>query len=88
MFRTAVVAAAMQNHFCLGVRNMQEAIDQLHKNGLAHNSKFADDKPEIGRDGKWQYDVYDPDLTRIELMEPAPTKDPCCNPYTAPHPKL
>jgi len=48
----------------------------------------ADDKPEIGRDGKWQYDVYDPDLTRIELMEPAPTKDACCNPYTAPHPKL
>lgn len=48
----------------------------------------TDDKPEIGRDGKWQYDVYDPDLTRIELMEPAPTKDPCCNPYTAPHPKL
>ena len=48
----------------------------------------ADDKPEIGRDGKWQYDVYDPDLTRIERMEPAPTKDPCCNPYTAPHPTL
>jgi hypothetical protein len=48
----------------------------------------TDDKPEIGRDGKWQYDVYDPDLTRIELMELAPTKDPCCNPYTAPHPKL
>ena len=48
----------------------------------------ADDKPEIGRDSKWQYDVYDPDLTRIELTEPAPTKDPCCNPYTAPHPKL
>jgi len=48
----------------------------------------ADDKPEIGLDGKWRYDVYDPDLTRIELTEPAPTKDPCCNPYTAPHPKL
>lgn len=78
----------VQNHFCLGVRNMQEAIEELHKNGLAPDSKFADDKPEIGRDGKWQYDVYDPDLTRIELMEPRPTKDPCCNPYTAPHPKL
>lgn len=50
--------------------------DQLHKNGLALDSKFADEKPEIGRDGKWQYDIYDPDLTRIELMEPAPAKDP------------
>lgn len=78
----------VQNHFCLGVRNMQKAIDQLQKNGLPPSSKFADDKPEIGRDGKWQYDVFDPDLTRIELMEPAPAKDPCCNPYTAPHPKL
>lgn len=78
----------VQNHFCLGVGDMPKAIDQLRKNGLPPGSKFADDKPEIGRDGKWQYDVYDPDLTRIELMEPTPAKDPCCNPYTAPHPKL
>lgn len=78
----------VQNHFCLGVRDMQKAVDQLHKNGLAAGSKFADDKPEIGRDGKWQYDIFDPDLTRIELMEPAPAKDPCCNPYSAAHPKL
>ncbi len=78
----------VQNHFCLGVRNMEKALDQLHKNGLALNSKFADDKSEIGRDGKWQFDIFDPDLTRIELMEPSPAKDPCCNPYTAPHAKL
>jgi len=78
----------VQNHFCLGVHNMQKALDQLHRNGLAPDSQFADDKPKIGRDGKWQYDVYDPDLTRIELMEPAPAKDPCCNPCTAPHPNL
>jgi catechol 2,3-dioxygenase-like lactoylglutathione lyase family enzyme len=78
----------VQNHFCLGVSNMEKALDQLHKNGLALDSKFADDKSEIGRDGKWQFDIFDPDLTRIELMEPAPTKDPCCNPYTAPHATL
>jgi catechol 2,3-dioxygenase-like lactoylglutathione lyase family enzyme len=78
----------VQNHFCLGVPNMERALDQLHKNGLPRDSKFADDKSEIGRDGKWQFDIFDPDLTRIELMEPAPTKDPCCNPYTAPHAKL
>jgi len=78
----------VQNHFCLGVPNMQKAIDQLHKNGLAPDSKLADDKSEIGRDGKWQFDIFDPDLTRIELMEPTPAKDPCCNRYTAPHAKL
>jgi catechol 2,3-dioxygenase-like lactoylglutathione lyase family enzyme len=78
----------VQNHFCLGVPNMQKALDQLHQNGLALDSKFADDKSEIGRDGKWQFDIFDPDYTRIELMEPTPTQKPCCNPYTAPHPKL
>lgn len=78
----------VQNHFCLGVHNMQKALDQLHKNGLAPDSKFADDKSEIGRDGKWQFDIFDPDLTRIELMEPVPVKNPCCNPYTAKHAKL
>jgi catechol 2,3-dioxygenase-like lactoylglutathione lyase family enzyme len=78
----------VQNHFCLGVPNMEKALDQLHKNGLAPDSKFADDKSEIGRDGKWQFDIFDPDLTRIELMEPEPAKDPCCNPYTAPHARL
>jgi hypothetical protein len=72
----------------LGVRDMQKAIDQLHKNGLAPDSKFADDKSEIGRDGKWQFDIFDPDFTRIEFMEPAPVKDPCCNAYSAPHAKL
>jgi catechol 2,3-dioxygenase-like lactoylglutathione lyase family enzyme len=78
----------VQNHFCLGVANMEQALDRLHKNGLAPDSKLADDKSEIGRDGKWQFDIFDPDLTRIELMEPAPAKDPCCNPYSAPHAKL
>jgi catechol 2,3-dioxygenase-like lactoylglutathione lyase family enzyme len=78
----------VQNHFCLGVPDMEKALDQLHKNGLAPDSKFADDKSEIGRDGKWQFDIFDPDLSRIELMEPAPAKDPCCNPYTAPHARL
>ncbi|MGB7438312.1 MAG: VOC family protein [Candidatus Acidiferrum sp.] len=78
----------VQNHFCLGVPNMEKALDQLHKNGLAPDSKFADDKSEIGRDGKWQFDIFDADWTRIELMEPTPTEDPCCNPYTAPHATL
>jgi catechol 2,3-dioxygenase-like lactoylglutathione lyase family enzyme len=78
----------VQNHFCLGVPDMEKALEQLHKNGLAPDSKFADDKSEIGRDGKWQFDIFDPDWTRIELMEPAPTRDPCCNPYSASHAKL
>jgi|ERR1043166_472985 len=73
----------VQNHFSLGVRDIHAAADQLHKNGIA---KF--DGPEIGRDGKWGLDAYDPDGTRVEVMEFTPAREPCCHPYTAPHPQL
>jgi catechol 2,3-dioxygenase-like lactoylglutathione lyase family enzyme len=71
----------VQNHFSLGVKDIHAAADQLRKNGLA---KF--DGPEIGRDGKWGLDAYDPDGTRVEVMEFTPSKTPCCHPYTAAHP--
>jgi len=71
----------VQNHFSLGVENIQSAASQLRLDGL---EKF--DGPEIGRDGKWSIDVYDPDGTRVEVMEFTPAKDPCCHPYTAGHP--
>jgi catechol 2,3-dioxygenase-like lactoylglutathione lyase family enzyme len=71
----------VQNHFSLGVKDIHVAADQLHKNGLL---KF--DGPEIGRDGKWGLDAYDPDGTRVEVMEFTPAKTPCCHAYTAPHP--
>ncbi len=72
----------VQNHFSLGVEKIQSAASQLHQNSL---QKF--DGPEIGRDGKWSLDAYDPDGTRVEFMEFKPAKDPCCHPYTADHPK-
>jgi catechol 2,3-dioxygenase-like lactoylglutathione lyase family enzyme len=71
----------VQNHFSLGAKDIHAAAEQLHKNGLL---KF--DGPEIGRDGKWGLDVYDPDGTRVEVMEFTPAGRPCCHPYTAPHP--
>jgi catechol 2,3-dioxygenase-like lactoylglutathione lyase family enzyme len=73
----------VQNHFSLGVRNIQAAADRLRENGLQNF-----DGPEIGRDGKQGLDAYDPDGTRVEFMEPAPVKEPCCHSYTAPHPQL
>jgi catechol 2,3-dioxygenase-like lactoylglutathione lyase family enzyme len=71
----------VQNHFSLGVKDIHAAADQLRKNGLL---KF--DGPEIGRDGKWGLDAYDPDGTRVEVMEFTPAGKPCCHPYMAPHP--
>jgi catechol 2,3-dioxygenase-like lactoylglutathione lyase family enzyme len=72
----------VQNHFSLGVRSSKTAIELIHARGLKNT-----DEPEIGRDGKWAVDIYDPDATRVEFMEFGPAQEPCCNPYTAPHPK-
>ena len=72
----------VQNHFSLGVKDAQLAAAQLRKNGLQ-----TFDGPEIGRDGKNSLDAYDPDGTRVEVMEFTPTQKPCCHPYTADHPR-
>jgi catechol 2,3-dioxygenase-like lactoylglutathione lyase family enzyme len=73
----------VQNHFSLGVPDIKAATAKLRQNGLVTN-----DKPEIGRDGKWSFDIYDPDGSRVEFMEPRNAQTPCCHPYTAAHPKL
>jgi catechol 2,3-dioxygenase-like lactoylglutathione lyase family enzyme len=72
----------VQNHFSLGVTNAQLAAAQLRKRGLK-----SFDGPEIGRDGKNSLDAYDPDGTRVEVMEFTPSQTPCCHAYTAAHPK-
>jgi catechol 2,3-dioxygenase-like lactoylglutathione lyase family enzyme len=71
----------VQNHFSLGVVNAQETAERLRANGL---KEF--DGPEVGRDGKNSLDAYDPDHTRVEMMEFIPTGKPCCSEYSAPHP--
>ncbi|GAC1634603.1 MAG: hypothetical protein NVS9B14_10840 [Candidatus Acidiferrum sp.] len=72
----------VQNHFSLGVKSATNAAQHLRVNGAA---KF--DGPEVGRDGKNSLDIYDPDLSRVEVMDYNPTKDPCCHEYSAAHPK-
>ena len=71
----------VMNHIALGVPDIHAAREQLIKNGWA-----GTEEPKIGRDGKWQLNLYDPDETRVELMEFTPTQEPCCAPYTGPHP--
>ncbi len=72
----------VQNHFSLGVKDANSAAAQLRKNGLQ-----TFDGPEIGRDGKNSLDAYDPDGTRVEVMEFTPAQKPCCHSYTASHPR-
>jgi catechol 2,3-dioxygenase-like lactoylglutathione lyase family enzyme len=71
----------VMNHIALGVPDIHAAQQQLIKNGWK-----STEEPKIGRDGKWQLNLYDPDETRVELMEFKPTKEPCCSAYTGPHP--
>jgi len=70
------------NHIALGVPDIHAAEAQLRKNGWN-----GSEQPKIGRDGKWQLNLYDPDGTRVELMEFTPVQKPCCADYTGPHPK-
>jgi len=75
--------AGVMNHISLGVTDMKKAQAILESHGWkAH----GDEKAQMGKDGKWQLNVYDPDLTRVELMEFTPVQKPCCSDFTGPHP--
>ena len=82
--RTDQRERGVQNHFSLGAASAKTTFERLRVHGY---KPAADDKPEIGRDGKWAFDIYDPDLTRVEFMEFKPVEEPCCHPYEARHPK-
>jgi catechol 2,3-dioxygenase-like lactoylglutathione lyase family enzyme len=72
----------VQNHFSLGVESANAAATKLRTAGAKEI-----DGPEVGRDGKNALDIYDPDWTRVEIMEFVPTGKSCCAAYTGPHPK-
>jgi hypothetical protein len=71
------------DHFSLGVVSMPDTIAILAKN---HCEGPDCTKSQLGKDGKLQLNLYDPDHTRVEFMEFTPQQDPCCSPFTAKHP--
>ena len=73
----------VMNHISLGVASMESAEARMEGHGW---KPHGDEQAEIGKDGKWQLDVFDPDLTRVELMEFKPVQKPCCSDFTGPHP--
>ncbi len=64
----------VMHHLALGVPSVADGYKSVLDRGL------NPEKPKIGRDGKWQLNLYDPNLTRVELMEPKPVQTPCCSP--------
>jgi len=73
----------VMDHFSLGVTQMNDAVAALARN---HCEGPNCSKTQMGRDGKVQLNLFDPDQTRVEFMEFAPAQDPCCSPFTAKHP--
>lgn len=76
-------ALGVMDHFSLGVFNMEKTVNLL----------WSEDRltarhgpPQIGRDGKWQFNMFDADGTRAELMEFQPAVKPCCSEFTAASP--
>jgi catechol 2,3-dioxygenase-like lactoylglutathione lyase family enzyme len=65
----------VMHHFALGVTSVKAGYATALRRGYKPS-----EKPEIGRDGKWQFNLYDPNFTRVELMEPKPVQKPCCSP--------
>ena len=56
------------HHIALMVPDMQQAVDLLSIRSLSTGYPVA--VPRIGRNNRWQLNLFDPDGTRIELMEP------------------
>ncbi len=75
--------SGVMDHFSLGVSQMNDAVV-----ALAHNHYKGPNctKTQMGRDGKVQLNLFDPDQTRVEFMEFAPAQEPCCSPFTGKHP--
>jgi hypothetical protein len=63
------------NHLALGVPSAASGYKTVTERGLK-----VQEQPKIGRDGKWQLNLYDPNMTRAELVEPKPVEKPCCSP--------
>jgi catechol 2,3-dioxygenase-like lactoylglutathione lyase family enzyme len=71
------------NHVSLAVPNMEAAVTRLY---AGDRLPERHDGPSMGRDGKWQANLYDPDGTRVELMEYHAVAKPCCSKFTATDP--
>jgi catechol 2,3-dioxygenase-like lactoylglutathione lyase family enzyme len=73
----------VMNHISLGVVDIKKAQAALESHGW---KPHGDETAQLGKDGKWQLNLYDSDLVRVELMEFKPVQKPCCSEFTAAHP--
>jgi catechol 2,3-dioxygenase-like lactoylglutathione lyase family enzyme len=73
------------NHMALGVVSVPDAYKVL-ETGKRLEGRYGEPPTKVGLDGKYEFNMYDPDGVRVELMNFKPTEKPCCSPYTADDP--
>jgi catechol 2,3-dioxygenase-like lactoylglutathione lyase family enzyme len=73
----------VSDHMSLGAEHMSDVVAALERNGCKGPECSAS---KMGRDGKVQLNMYDPDLTRVEFMEFKASGPTCCSEFTAKHP--
>jgi hypothetical protein len=72
------------DHFSIGENSVFDTFKTLEAAGRLGQTHDAAAK--IGKDGKGQLNLYDPDGTRVELMNFHATEKPCCSSFTASDP--
>ena len=73
------------DHLSIGVNSVTDAYKVLeagNRLGGVHDAHT-----QIGKDGKGQFNLYDPDGIRLELMNFHATEKPCCSAFTAEDPE-
>jgi catechol 2,3-dioxygenase-like lactoylglutathione lyase family enzyme len=73
------------DHLSIGVKSVDAAF-KLLQDGNRLTGVVNDGHTQIGKDGKGQFNLYDPDGIRLELMNFHATEKPCCSPFTADDP--
>ncbi len=73
------------DHLSIGEVSVETAYKKLKDAGRLQDVR-TDAHTQIGRDGKGQFNLYDPDDIRLELMNFHATEKPCCSSFTAPDP--
>ena len=73
------------DHVAIGEKSVDEAYATLKGQGRLEGVQ-CDAGTKIGKDGKGQFNMYDPDEIRSELMNFHATEKPCCSPFTAQDP--
>ena len=74
------------DHLSIGQDSVDTGYATLKNAGRLEGVR-SDAHTQIGKDGKGQFNLYDPDGIRLELMNWSASQKPCCSEFTAADPK-